>query len=210
MLGHTPVALEKIQLQQFASHLLSWNQQYNLIGPAAVTSLLDRHILDSLTLLPFLTTPAKIADMGSGAGFPGMILAIMSDSSRQFHLYESSQKKARFLNFIVTELQLKDRVTIQCQRIESPSQQTGSYDFVTSRALGDLQLIAKLSRHLLHPNGISLALKGRSVHEELSRLMASSEARHFHAPKLFPSPGNGDGVIIQMQKVSRETSGSKR
>lgn len=207
ILNRNPTPEELSRLQQFSHHLLTWNQSFNLIGPAAATNLIDRHILDSLTLHPYLTPPAKIADMGSGAGFPGLILAILSDESRQFHLYESSQKKTRFLNFIVTELGLHNRVTIHCQRVEQATRtpHAHSFDFATSRALGDLQLLAKLTRNLLRPHGICLALKGRRAQEELDRYRAAPESRFFLPPTIHDTPGTGDGVIIRLQKVSRET-----
>ncbi|MBF0438563.1 MAG: 16S rRNA (guanine(527)-N(7))-methyltransferase RsmG, partial [Magnetococcales bacterium] len=188
-------------------HLLTWNQSFNLIGPSAISTLLNRHILDSITLTPYLKTPAKIADIGSGAGFPALILAILSNPSQQYHLYESSQKKSRFLNFIVEELQLNNRVTIHPKRAEEHSSHSNTFDIVTSRALGSLQLIAKLSKHLLHPNGICLALKGRNVQEEINQFLNAPIAQFFNFPTLYNTPEKiGDGVIIQMQRVSRETN----
>ncbi len=215
ILGHTPNKTQQEKLQQFTNHLLTWNQTYNLIGPAAVSTLLTRHILNSITLLPHLThepptestTITKIADMGSGAGFPGIILAILSTPSKQFYLYEASQKKTRFLNFITAQLQLTQQVTTCCQQIEQVTKtiHANTFDFVTTRALGDLQLIAKLSRKLLKPNGIFLALKGQNIHNELNQFMRSTEAKYFNTPSILNPSENGEGVIIQLQSVSRET-----
>ncbi|MBF0214648.1 MAG: 16S rRNA (guanine(527)-N(7))-methyltransferase RsmG [Magnetococcales bacterium] len=193
------------QLHHYVAQLLSWNQTYNLIGPAAVDNLLTRHILNALPLLPLLPECAKIADMGSGAGLPGVILAILSQPDRQFHLYEANQKKTRFLTFIVTELNLENRITIHKKRIEEPHPDSRSYDVTISRALADMETIAKLSRFLLKPNGICLALKGRNVHEELLALQKSKQQQYFSSPMIHSDPDNPEGVIIQMQMVSRET-----
>lgn len=205
ILNRFPQPIEQKNLQKFTTHLLTWNQTYNLIGPTATTNLLERHILNSVSIAPFLNPTARIADMGAGGGFPGIILAVLAHPSQTFHLYEASHKKTRFLNFIVSELQLQNRVTIYRQQIEQASQTKHSYDFVTSRALADLQLIGKLARHLLQPGGISLALKGHNIQEELNQFLLSSEAKYFHTPKILATPENPEGVIIQMQKVSRET-----
>ncbi|MBF0181706.1 MAG: 16S rRNA (guanine(527)-N(7))-methyltransferase RsmG [Magnetococcales bacterium] len=201
LLGGPPDTTQQERLQRFVTHLLTWNQHFNLIGPAAVTSLLDRHILDSLTLMPLLPADTKIADMGSGAGFPGLILAILSDASRTFHLYEATQKKAGFLNFVATELQLNTYVTIFPTRVEQ-SPHPRHYDIVTSRAVAELNTLAKLAYPLLRPDGVSLALKGKGALEEIERFLHTPLARHFTAPHILPA---GDGVIVRMQKVSRET-----
>ncbi|MBF0296462.1 MAG: 16S rRNA (guanine(527)-N(7))-methyltransferase RsmG [Magnetococcales bacterium] len=201
LLGHPPNTKQQKQLQQFATHLLTWNQQFNLIGPAAATNLLDRHILDSLTLMPMLPPGTKIADMGSGAGFPGLILAILSDASRTFHLYEATQKKAGFLNFVATELELNKHVTIFPTRVEQ-SPHPRIYDIVTSRAVAELNTLAKLAYSLLRPDGISLALKGKNAVTEIERFLQSPLARRFTTPRITTA---GDGLIIHMQKVSRET-----
>ncbi|MBF0125727.1 MAG: 16S rRNA (guanine(527)-N(7))-methyltransferase RsmG [Magnetococcales bacterium] len=202
LVGRRPTSVEQDHLQAFTHHLLTWNQSFNLVGPAAVSTLIDRHILDSLTLHPLFTPGAKIADMGSGAGFPALILAILSDRSQTFHLYETSQKKARFLNFIVTELQLSHHVIIFNQQVRQ-SAQGGSYDFATSRALANLEQVAKLAKGLLRPGGTSLALKGKNVQDEIDSFLTSPTARHFTPPRLLATPGAG--VIVQMHKVSRET-----
>ncbi|MBF0192508.1 MAG: 16S rRNA (guanine(527)-N(7))-methyltransferase RsmG [Magnetococcales bacterium] len=123
------------QLQRYTQHLLEWNRTYNLIGPAAVHDLLSRHLLDSVSLIPLLPETAKIADMGSGAGLPGLILALLSPPTRQFHLYESNQKKIRFLNYITTELQLTGHVHIRKQRVEEPHPDSQTYDITTSSDL---------------------------------------------------------------------------
>ncbi|MBF0126531.1 MAG: 16S rRNA (guanine(527)-N(7))-methyltransferase RsmG [Magnetococcales bacterium] len=201
LLGRLPSPTEQNRLQQFTFHLLEWNEKFNLIGPSARTSLLDRHILDSTTLLPLLPSTVKIADMGSGAGFPGLILAILSDGSSSFHLYESSQKKAGFLNFIATELQLNDYVTIFPERVEQ-ARQANQYGCVTSRAVASLETLAKMAKYLLRPQGISLAMKGRGVQEELKGFLTTRIAKSFSAPQVIPA---GEGVVVRMHLVSRET-----
>ncbi|MBF0272567.1 MAG: 16S rRNA (guanine(527)-N(7))-methyltransferase RsmG [Magnetococcales bacterium] len=193
------------QLQRYTQYLLEWNRTYNLIGPAAVHDLLSRHILDSVSLIPLLPETAKIADMGSGAGLPGLILAMLSPPSRQFHLYEANQKKSRFLNYIATELQLIDRAHIHKQRVEELHPDSHTYDITTCRALASLEIIAKLSRSLLKPDGVCLAMKGRNAPDEIHIFKNSKLEKYFTSPTIHPIPHNPEGMIIQMRMVSRET-----
>ncbi|MBF0628307.1 MAG: 16S rRNA (guanine(527)-N(7))-methyltransferase RsmG [Magnetococcales bacterium] len=205
LLGMPPDAEQQFALQNYVNHLITWNRTYSLIGPAALDSLWSRQLPNALTLLPLLPDAARIADMGSGAGLPAIILAIFSTPTRQFHLYEANQKKVRFLNFIVTELQLGNRVMIHKKRIEEPHADSRTYDVTLCRALADLESIAKLSRFLLKPDGICLALKGRLAQDEVQRFQHSKQAQYFMAPTIHPAPDNPESVIVALRMVSRET-----
>ncbi|MBF0260215.1 MAG: 16S rRNA (guanine(527)-N(7))-methyltransferase RsmG [Magnetococcales bacterium] len=200
---------KEVRLQQYVEQLLRWNQIYPLLGPAALPHLLSRHLLDSSSLIPLLPESGRIADMGSGAGLPGIVLAILSSSSRQFHLLEANQKKARFLQFMVSELDLSNRVTVHKQRVEEAKALHGNFDCTTSRALADLETLGKLSRLLLKPRGICLAMKGRSVHDDLHHFAHGKQALYFNQPVIHPSPFGGEGVIVQLQSVPRETKGKR-
>ena len=154
-------AHEQEQLKSYINHLLKWNKSYNLIGPSTVSSILDRHVIDSAPLLPLLQNNKTIADIGSGAGFPGLILAIFLKPPTQIDLIESAGKKARFLQYIVNQLGLSDRCNVYNERAEKHSlNKNNEYYFVVSRAVGTLSLLAKLSVGLLMPQGSCLALKG--------------------------------------------------
>ncbi|MBF0339989.1 MAG: 16S rRNA (guanine(527)-N(7))-methyltransferase RsmG [Magnetococcales bacterium] len=204
-LGCPVDTLVQQQLQSYVHHLLTWNQTHNLIGPNTIPNLLSRHILDSITLLPFLPKSARIADMGSGAGLPGFILALFSPASRQFHLYEANQKKSSFLTLITTTLGLTNRVTVHPHRVEQSHGDSGSFDITICRALSDLETIAKLSRALLRPGGICLAQKGKKALEETVTFQQSKQARFFTPPTIHPALDDSSGVIVQMRLVSRET-----
>ncbi|GAB0058577.1 Ribosomal RNA small subunit methyltransferase G [Candidatus Magnetaquicoccaceae bacterium FCR-1] len=193
------------KLKQYVEQLLRWNQTYHLIGPAAVRELLTRHLLDSSSLIPFLPETGIIADMGSGAGLPGIVLALLSLPSRQFHLFEANQKKARFLQFIASELAMGDRVVVHKRRVEEAMELHGTFDCTTSRALADLDGLAKLSRLLLKVDGICLAMKGRRVYDELSEFAHGKQSSFFNQPFIHTSPFGGEGVIVQLRKVPRET-----
>lgn len=205
MIDGTVQETQKTLLERYAEQLLIWNQTYALIGPEAVTHLRSRHLINALTLLPLLPQQGMIADMGAGAGFPSIPLAIFSSDDRQFHLYEANKKKCRFLQFIITELALQDRVIIHNKRIEEARSHWESYECTLCRALADLVTIAKLSRMLLKSEGYCLALKGKQAIEECRIFQASKQGKWFHPPTLHSTADNPDSVIVRMRMVSRET-----
>jgi len=161
-----PVPLSTMdRLQAYIDHLVKWQRAINLVGPKTLADPWRRHILDSAQLLPFLTAaPAtpKIADLGSGAGLPGLVLAIIADV--EMHLIESDQRKATFIREAarVTETP----VTVHAARIEAV--EPLECDFITARALAPLsRLLPWVQRHL-RAGGKSLLLKGADVDEELT------------------------------------------
>lgn len=203
--GQMPDDEQQAGIIHYVELLLTWNRVYNLIGPEAEANLLTRHIPNSVTLLPLLPTSGKIADMGSGAGLPGVILALLSSPERHFFLYESNQKKVRFLTHIRTELRLEQRLTIRNQRIEAPHLDSSSFDVAICRALAELPVLARLARHLLAPGGTCLALKGKLATSEIQAFLHSRQAAHFSSPILHTLPQHPESVIVQLQLVSRET-----
>jgi 16S rRNA (guanine527-N7)-methyltransferase len=197
---------EQDGLQAYVSHLLKWNKTYNLIGPSTVTTVLERHIVDSTPLLPLLPDHAKIADIGSGAGFPGLVLAILSKPPTQISLIESAGKKARFLQYIVNQLALSNRCTIFSERAEKHSlNKNNEYHFVVSRAVGTLSLLAKLSVDLLQPGGSCLALKGERSESEIIDFLKTPLKNSFELPIIIPVAEIPGATIIKLKKVSRET-----
>lgn len=142
------------------------NRSFNLtrIEPENAVSL---HVVDSLLALPHLATapPGAFADLGSGAGYPGIPLALAS--GRDAHLVESVKKKATFLQRVVEELRLK--ATVHPIRAEELAQSSpGAFSAVTARALTALPSLVELASPLLADGGLLLAMKGRPGEEELS------------------------------------------
>ncbi|MBF0194547.1 MAG: 16S rRNA (guanine(527)-N(7))-methyltransferase RsmG [Magnetococcales bacterium] len=197
---------EQEQLKSYIDHLLKWNKSYNLIGPSTIPSILDRHVIDSAPLLPLLQNNKIIADIGSGAGFPGLILAIFLKQPAQINLIESAGKKARFLQYIVNQLDLKDRCNVYNERAEKHSlNKNNEYYFVVSRAVGTLSLLAKLSYDLLQPGGFVLALKGERSEEEIKDFLASPYNELYEKPLFSEIKEIGGANIVSLKKVSRET-----
>jgi 16S rRNA (guanine527-N7)-methyltransferase len=152
------------------------NAQFNLTAIRDRPGMLAKHILDSLTLVPFLHGE-RIADVGTGAGFPGLVLAIASPQ-RRFSLVESVGKKARFVERAVLELELAN-VEVVHERAERYGPKR-LFDTVASRALASLADFVAFAGHLCAPGGRLLAMKGKRPDEELRSLPKSFKVLAVH------------------------------
>jgi 16S rRNA (guanine527-N7)-methyltransferase len=150
----------------FVDLLMTWNRAYNLTGTSDPREILYRHILDSLSILPSLHGK-RVLDVGTGAGLPGVPLAICSPE-REFHLLDSNGKKMRFLFAVKTRLRLENLVLIQ-SRAEDYRYEQG-FDTVLSRAVASLGDLVRLSAPLLAPKGRLLAMKGKLAASELAEV----------------------------------------
>jgi 16S rRNA (guanine527-N7)-methyltransferase len=159
-----PGAAQRQQLMEYLALLSKWNKAYNLTSVRDETQMVTRHLLDSLAIAPFLTGQ-RFIDVGTGAGLPGVPLAIMCPD-REFHLLDSNGKKTRFLFQVKTALGL-DNIVVHQARVESFSA-AEPYDAVLSRAFASLQDMVHGCRHLLASDGCFLAMKGALPTEELA------------------------------------------
>jgi 16S rRNA (guanine527-N7)-methyltransferase len=143
-----------------------WNRTYNLTAIRDPREMVAKHLLDSLAMHPFAGDGA-LADLGTGAGLPGIPLAI-ADPGLQVTLVESNGKKARFLREAVRTLKLPNARVAEA-RIEALDM-PGMFDAITARALATLPLILELGGHLLKPEGKLLAMKGAVPADEIAAL----------------------------------------
>lgn len=157
------------RLLDYVDLLLRWNAAYNLTAVRDPAEMITRHLLDSLAIAPMIRGD-RLVDIGSGAGLPGIPLAIVSadlgEPDRQFLLVDSNGKKARFLRAAARELKL-GQVSVAESRVEAVP---GKFDCVTSRAFATLADMLGWGGHLLAPGGQWLAMKGRVDADELAAL----------------------------------------
>ena len=156
-----------------AAHLRlveKWNRVHNLTAVRELDQMVNLHVLDSLSLLPHLGPAKRVVDVGTGAGFPGIPLAIARPDVA-FTLLDSSHKKCAFLEQARTELALAN-VSVACARVEEfrPAQR---YDAVISRAFAELSDFVTQSQHLAAPGARLLAMKGVYPFEEIARIPGS-------------------------------------
>ncbi|GAB4392258.1 MAG: 16S rRNA (guanine(527)-N(7))-methyltransferase RsmG [Kiloniellaceae bacterium] len=191
---------------EYAALLTKWNAAINLVSPKSLGDLWRRHFLDSAQLrahLPEIPGPEQrvILDVGAGAGFPGMVLALLGCG--RVHLVESDQRKAQFLREVA-------RVTgapaeIHCQRVESPGLLAAlpPIDVVTCRAFAPLARLLDLTEPFLSPEktqnpAVGLFLKGRSVDEELTEAGKKWRLR----VDRFESETDPTGSILRLRLLS--------
>jgi len=164
----------QVKLLQYLQLIEKWNRVHNLTAVRGIDAMLKQHLLDSLAVLPHIVG-ARIADVGSGAGLPGIPLAL-ARPDWQVTLIESNHKKAAFLRQAKTELRLEN-LDVLCERVEnfmrgaSPETAAQKFDTVISRAFSDLAEFVNLAGHLCaKSSGRLLAMKGVYPHEEARHL----------------------------------------
>ncbi len=181
------------RLERFASLLTRWNRRINLVSASDLTRLWPRHICDSLQLATHISADATIIDLGSGAGFPGLILAIRTGNP--VTLIEADTRKVAFLREAARETATP--VTILNTRIEEAKPPAVS--IVTARALAPLSKLLHWATPLLLPSGSCLFLKGKSVEDELT----DAGTRWHMTIERTPSRTDPDGVILALSHIRR-------
>jgi 16S rRNA (guanine527-N7)-methyltransferase len=161
----TAVSRETLsRLKAYADVLVDWNARHNLVAKSTLPDLWRRHFWDSAQLAPLIPDTARtLADLGSGAGFPGLVLAAMRPDLA-VTLHEATTKKCAFLQATADRMGLP--VTIQNARLEDLRPQ--SFDVVTARALAPLPQLLSYAQNFVGLNGVCLFLKGQNVGAELT------------------------------------------
>ena len=154
------------RLLAYLALIEKWNRVYSLTAVRNRASMLHQHLLDSLAVLPHLAGD-RILDVGSGAGLPGIPLAIAWPHAR-VTLIDANHKKAAFLRQAAIELNLNN-VAVVCDRVER-WQPEGRFDVVISRAFSDLGQFIELAGRLCSRDGVLAAMKGVYPHEELTQV----------------------------------------
>lgn len=183
-------------LQSYRSYLADWNQRMNLIGPATLDIYWNRHAWDSAQLLRHAPDALTWADLGTGAGLPGIVLAILGKDRPGFHVHlvESMAKRCRFLTEVVTGLKLP--ATVHQSRAEDLSL---AVDIVTARACAPLSRLLGYGRPYLRSGAVALFLKGQDVAAELEDAAKSWD---FEADVL-PSLSDVRGRIVRVRRLGR-------
>jgi 16S rRNA (guanine527-N7)-methyltransferase len=181
-------------LARLAALLLHWNRTVNLIAPKDEAALWERHIVDSLQLAPLMVPyPDRAIDLGSGAGFPGLVLAIATGVP--FDLIEADKRKAAFL--LEAARVTGAPVRIHAMRIEAA--RIAPAPLITARALAPLPRLVALAAPLLTSDGVCLFLKGGGAQAELTQT-----ATQWHMKvEGVPSRTAPDACILRISHLSR-------
>jgi 16S rRNA (guanine527-N7)-methyltransferase len=180
-------------IDRFVGLLLRWNRTVNLISRATEANVYQRHVADSLQLAPLISPlPARAIDLGSGAGFPGLVLSLATGVT--FELVEADQRKAAFLREAarITEAP----VTIRNTRVESARLPPAR--LITSRALAPLPDLLRLAFPLLTPDGVCLFPKGAGIEDELTAAGSQWQMR----VERLPSQTEPSATILRISEIA--------
>jgi 16S rRNA (guanine527-N7)-methyltransferase len=186
------------RLKAYLDLLQDWNARHNLVSDASLRDSWRRHFWDSAQLLPLIPDTAKsLVDLGSGAGFPGLVLAeLMRDRpGMRTVLYEATGKKARFLEAIAARLALP--VEIRNARIESARPEP--FDVITARALAPLPALFPYAQRFWGARSLALLLKSQNVGSELTEARKSWRMR----VDQHPSQSDPSGLILEVRELRR-------
>ena len=198
----TPVSRETAaRLDTFVALLQQWQAKTNLVAPSTLSQLWTRHIADSLQLIALAPSAKAWADLGSGGGFPGIIIGtVLADSAGRIHLVESNAKKAAFLREAARITAIP--AVVHNQRAENFAQHfSGEVDIVTARALAPLKELLGYVAPLVKRGAQALLLKGQDVEAELT------EASKYWRIKanLAPSVTDPDARIVIVRELERSS-----
>jgi 16S rRNA (guanine527-N7)-methyltransferase len=164
--------------EQYKTLLEKWNKIHNLTG-AKTSDQVDRFILDAVLPVQFLPPVQHAMDIGTGAGFPGMILAFALPQT-QFTLVEPLSKRASFLQFVKADLGLEN---VEVKALRAEQLEAKPYDLITSRAVTDTEMLLKLSAPFCAQGSLLLFYKGEKVYDEVDKRLdyqvIEAENRHY-------------------------------
>ena len=203
-LALTPVSREtEARLDRYVDLLVQWQAKTNLVAPSTLPHLWTRHISDSLQLFGLAPSAKVWADLGSGGGFPGVVLAcVLADTpGAKIHMIERNAKKAAFLREAI-------RITSAAGTVhladigDNVDRITGPVDCVTARALAPLHQLIGFAEPLVSKGAKALLLKGQDVEAELT------EATKYWniAPRLHSSRTGGHGWIVELDRIERRNT----
>jgi 16S rRNA (guanine527-N7)-methyltransferase len=181
--------------------LAKWQRTINLVGPRTIEDAWRRHFLDSAQLWPLVADRRTLVDLGSGAGFPGLVLALMAaghEAPLAVHLIESDQRKAAFLIEVARATEAK--VTVHAERAEAiGTARLVAADVVTARAVAPVEALLALAHPMLTPDGICVFLKGAAVGDELTR----AHETWTMTVERVPSRSDPSGTILRIARLTQ-------
>ena len=193
-LGFSQDALYKLDI--FCREVIKYNQKFNLIAKSTIEQIWDRHVLDSAQLVKFIefSDNSSISDLGTGAGFPGIILAIFN-KNKKFHvkLYDKSNVKTKFLTSVCEKLNIKAEIYENDYRTHEIRT-----NYVVSRAFKKLEEHIRISREIIKVSHKLIILKGKKAEEEIKKLNNNFNYR-YSLEKSITSP-DSKIIIVNVEK----------
>ena len=186
----------KVKLERYVGLLEQWRQRMNLIGPREMDHIWARHVFDCAQLIPVVGLDSQVLDIGSGAGFPGLVLACAAaDGEGHVTMVESVGKKCAFLSAVISDLGLS--ASVSNNRVEAL--EVKPVDFVTARALAPLPRLIEYASAWIGKGATALFFKGEHWREELTQAQECWTLAY----EAIPSRTNETGVILKIMEATR-------
>jgi 16S rRNA (guanine527-N7)-methyltransferase len=201
-LALTPVSREtEARLDRYVDLLVEWQAKTNLIAPSTLPNLWTRHISDSLQLRSLAPSAKTWVDLGSGGGFPGVVLAcaLAETPGANIHLIERNAKKAAFLREAIRVTGSKGTVHL-ADIGDSVDRISGPVDCITARALAPLHQLIGFAEPVVRKGAKALFLKGQDVEAELTEATKYWNIK----PRLYSSRTSGNGWIVELDEIERQ------
>ena len=178
-------------MEQYIELLLKWNKKINLVSIKNEQELIERHVLDSLQLIDYIDKSKVIFDIGSGAGFPGLMLSYAG--AKEINLVEKISKKASFLRVAATLS--KNKVNVYNQAVENI--EAKNCDIITARGLASLDNIFTLTTSIRKKNTQYILQKGRNIEEEIKNALEKWSFKYI----IHQSKTSADGYILEVEQL---------
>jgi 16S rRNA (guanine527-N7)-methyltransferase len=183
------------RLKAYAGLLAEWNTRHNLVSARSLADLWLRHFWDSAQLAPLVPQGAlTLADLGSGAGFPGLVLAELLRNRVSVSLFEATAKKCAFLQAAAEKMDL----AVEIHRCRMEEVKPRVFDVVTARACAPLPLLLRYASRFRGPNSVCLFLKGQNVGSELTEAHKSWKMK----VRQIPSLSDPSGTILELSELA--------
>ena len=184
---------QELKFQNLIEELKVWNLHTNLVGRSTIINPWNSHILDSIQISNLIKNKnSSILDMGTGAGFPGLVLAIMD--YKKVNLIDSNGKKIRFIRHFCSKYKIK--VNIFLSRIEKMKK--NKYDFLISRALAKLNQLFDYSQNFVNKDSVLIFLKGKNINSEIVEAKKNWSFKF----KLIKSKSDDRGNVLLVENLS--------
>jgi 16S rRNA (guanine527-N7)-methyltransferase len=191
-----PTPSQLADLEAYRGLLAEWNENMNLVGPSTIETFWNRHALDSAQLVALAPDALTWADLGAGAGLPGIVLAILGKGREGFHvdLVESMAKRCRFLSEVVSQLDLP--ATVVNERAENLSRPV---DIVTARACAPMHRLLGFAEPWMKSGAEGIFLKGQDVVSEMEEATGYWNCQ----AEIVPSISDPRGRIVRVRRLKR-------
>ena len=191
------------RLKAYVGLLTDWNERHNLVSKDSLDDVWRRHIWDSTQLVPLIPADAKtLVDLGSGAGFPGLVLALLLQGRVAVTLFEATAKKCEFLHAAAARMEMP--VSIRNQRAEEVPVE--AFDVITARACAPLDKLLAYAQHFVGPGTVCLFLKGQNLGVELTKTHKSWRMK----TRQHPSVTHESGVVLEVRELAHVPDRTRR